>query len=530
MALLLTRPDDTPLVGTPQTVTGATNADPIVMTVVAHGFENGDFVLQASVGGNTAANGTFKVANKTANTYELTDSADVDVAGNGAYTSGGTAKRILYFPLERGVPSPVQPVKIKNDGAFTVAGAYVTPSVRRAPAGSHIATGDPVLDERMGRFQITSVDSSGTVGQTAGNTGVQVMGTNAVALLPPILPGNSIFADVWMAQAAASANGGAADAKLEISNVATAFPLPLGVSEVATGVLTEVGSPYSMLEAGRVTTSTGTPDATVHTSAGSWLLAGSRYSDATIRDTTFNQNDGAATALTAGQKYIAALTQSATNQPTVTKGLRATTPVKPTPPAGEILLAWITVAYSAGATVIAAADIENVNDYGRLLVTAPASGLSVTVYPGRAIALDFMQVHSVKETLSVTASTTNYVWYSVAGIVSVTTSATPPSPGAHLLADAVTNGSSVTALTDRRTFLARAGVVTATGTATLVAGTVTVNHPDVKATSRIVATIKTVGGTPGIPTVPTRTVGTSFVITSTNAADTSSLDWALMNG
>lgn len=76
-------------------VTGATNATPIVVTSAAHGYENGDTVLIANVGGNTAANGYRIVKNKAVNTFELTDLSGVNVAGNGAYTTGGTATR--YF-------------------------------------------------------------------------------------------------------------------------------------------------------------------------------------------------------------------------------------------------------------------------------------------------------------------------------------------------------------------------------------------------------------------------------------------------
>lgn len=67
------------------TITGASNATPIVITATAHGRSNGDVVIIKDVAGNTAANGKWTVANKTANTYELTGSV-----GNGSYTSGGT--------------------------------------------------------------------------------------------------------------------------------------------------------------------------------------------------------------------------------------------------------------------------------------------------------------------------------------------------------------------------------------------------------------------------------------------------------
>lgn len=80
------------------TVTGATNATPIVITATSHGLQNGQVVTIANVGGNTAANGTFKVANKATSTFELTTLADANVAGNGAYTSGGSGNvTALYY-------------------------------------------------------------------------------------------------------------------------------------------------------------------------------------------------------------------------------------------------------------------------------------------------------------------------------------------------------------------------------------------------------------------------------------------------
>lgn len=66
-------------------ITGATNASPIVITSASHGLNNGTKVTITGVGGNTAANTSAIVANKTSDTFELSG-----VAGNGAYTSGGS--------------------------------------------------------------------------------------------------------------------------------------------------------------------------------------------------------------------------------------------------------------------------------------------------------------------------------------------------------------------------------------------------------------------------------------------------------
>ena len=75
------------------TVSGATNATPIVITTsAAHNLFDGMLVTIASVGGNTAANGSYYVDVLTSTTFALySDSAlTTPVAGNGAYTSGGT--------------------------------------------------------------------------------------------------------------------------------------------------------------------------------------------------------------------------------------------------------------------------------------------------------------------------------------------------------------------------------------------------------------------------------------------------------
>lgn len=66
------------------------------------------------------------------------------------------------------------------------------------------------------------------------------------------------------------------------------------------------------------------------------------------------------------------------------------------------------------------------------------------------------------------------------------------------------------------------------GVATLVAGTVTVNTTAVTATSRIYLTSQVDGGTPGFQRVSARVAATSFTITSSNAADTSTVAWMIV--
>lgn len=75
--------------GSAVNVTGATNATPVVVSATAHGLASGDIALVQSVGGNTNANGIHRVTVSDANTFSLDD-----VAGNAAYTTGGTVIKL----------------------------------------------------------------------------------------------------------------------------------------------------------------------------------------------------------------------------------------------------------------------------------------------------------------------------------------------------------------------------------------------------------------------------------------------------
>jgi len=80
-----------------KTITGATQANPCVITSSSHGYLDGEEITISSVGGMTELNGKrYLVANKTANTFELTDKdgANINSTGFTAYTSGGVANRV----------------------------------------------------------------------------------------------------------------------------------------------------------------------------------------------------------------------------------------------------------------------------------------------------------------------------------------------------------------------------------------------------------------------------------------------------
>ncbi len=80
-----------------KTISGATQANPCVVTATSHGYSNGDEIYIASVVGMTELNGKYyKIKNKTTNTFELTDVDDTNINSSAftAYGSAGTAARV----------------------------------------------------------------------------------------------------------------------------------------------------------------------------------------------------------------------------------------------------------------------------------------------------------------------------------------------------------------------------------------------------------------------------------------------------
>ena len=78
-------------------ISGATQADPCVVTVTSHGYANGDEVYISGVVGMTELNGKYYlVSNKTTHTFELqdVDAVDIDSSAYTAYSSAGTAARV----------------------------------------------------------------------------------------------------------------------------------------------------------------------------------------------------------------------------------------------------------------------------------------------------------------------------------------------------------------------------------------------------------------------------------------------------
>ena len=76
-----------------EAISGATQANPVVLTITGHSLSNGDRIFVKDVGGMVELNNReFTVANAATNTIEL---SGIDGTGFTAYTSGGTSGKIV---------------------------------------------------------------------------------------------------------------------------------------------------------------------------------------------------------------------------------------------------------------------------------------------------------------------------------------------------------------------------------------------------------------------------------------------------
>lgn len=88
-------------IATTKTITGATQANPCMLTIVGHGFNTGDVVRVDSIVGLTQLNSRLhKVTVVDTNNVSLDG---VDSTGFSAYTSGGTAVRGLFYAAKQSV-------------------------------------------------------------------------------------------------------------------------------------------------------------------------------------------------------------------------------------------------------------------------------------------------------------------------------------------------------------------------------------------------------------------------------------------
>lgn len=128
---------------TEKAVTGATRANPVVITATGHGFSTGDEIYLTGLAGMTELNGrTFTITVLTGDTFSLDGE---DGTGHTAYTSGGTAVRgRLQRATVRDVANAI--AGTPGDGAVLVGdgNGYVLESGAAARASLGLGVADDV--------------------------------------------------------------------------------------------------------------------------------------------------------------------------------------------------------------------------------------------------------------------------------------------------------------------------------------------------------------------------------------------------
>src|SRR5574344_2114034 len=128
-------------------VSNATNATPIVITAVGHGFLTGDKVQISGVGGNTAANGVFTITKIGTDTFSLDGSV-----GNGAFSSNGTA--IMYPSADKNLV----------DKAYVDAGHFGICSTAAATAAKVVSIPSMTLTDGVHFYcKFTNANTSSTI-------------------------------------------------------------------------------------------------------------------------------------------------------------------------------------------------------------------------------------------------------------------------------------------------------------------------------------------------------------------------------
>lgn len=175
-------------------VTAATNASPIVLTIGSHSIQVGEPVIVDGVRGNTAANGFWTVSAVTATTITLSGSA-----GNAAYTSGGTVQRLVY----------------EVSGATNATPVVLTIGAHEFVAGDTVVvTGVGGNTGANGTWTITAVTSTTiTLGNSVGN-GVYTSGGYVARQVPP----GSGYTVSWPTQEIYKSSGAYIDLQFGDSN------------------------------------------------------------------------------------------------------------------------------------------------------------------------------------------------------------------------------------------------------------------------------------------------------------------------
>lgn len=272
-----------------------------------------------------------------------------------------------------------------------------------------VSSGLPALDEGWPEVRLIGQNKIGDASMVEQSSPWIPLGTNRTLLLSDI-PKNCARHLEFRVNVPGGAANNTQEIYLELVYDETSTPLGEGTSLWTSGGILPAwhDSSKRVLTSGGAVTASGTDVVAV---ARRWYSYDAiPYSSPNV-NVTLNQtaNDGA---LTAGQSYIAVLSQaSGSATVTTTKGNRASSPTAPATPASQIFISLVTVTYQAGGTsIINQGNVDQTATFYDEFKLALSSGLNIKIYSGRALTTsDTKAFQTTTTTLAITNADNDYV-------------------------------------------------------------------------------------------------------------------------
>jgi len=169
-----------------ETISGATQANPVVLTITGHSLSNGDRIFVKNVGGMVELNNReFTVANATTNTIEL---SGIDGSAFTAYTSGGTSGKIVEVTTTYSVTEVFELNHVQSADVLYLAHKDHEPAKLTRTTATSFTLADidfvdgPYLDENTTETTLELSDSAPGTGVTMTSTSDYFVSTHVGAL------------------------------------------------------------------------------------------------------------------------------------------------------------------------------------------------------------------------------------------------------------------------------------------------------------------------------------------------------------
>jgi len=169
-----------------ETISGATQANPVVLTITGHSLSNGDRIFVKDVGGMVELNNReFTVANATTNTIEL---SGIDGSAFTAYTSGGTSGKIVEVATTYSVTEVFELNHVQSADVLYLAHKDHEPAKLTRTTATSFTLADidfvdgPYLDENTTETTLELSDSAPGTGVTMTSTSDYFVSTHVGAL------------------------------------------------------------------------------------------------------------------------------------------------------------------------------------------------------------------------------------------------------------------------------------------------------------------------------------------------------------